>query len=149
MNEYKIAAYAAKYQTQCLAVFASNIPVFFAENEAEDFQQFLAQTDENYKIVLDEDRVIGCFGLTELVEKNSARISWIMISPDYHGKGAGKAMMLHCLEVAKNHQLKQINIAASHLSAPFFEHYGAEATNYIENGWGHDMHRIDMILSVE
>lgn len=148
MIDYQILPYASKYRSQCLGVFSQNVPAFFAANEQQDFEQFLTGANEGYKVVLDSNSVIGCFGITDLEPHDSARISWIMVSPNYHRKGAGKVMMINCLSAAHEHNLNHINISASHLSAPFFEHYGAKATNYIENGWGQNMHRIDMILPI-
>lgn len=37
-----------------------------------------------------------------------------------------------------------IDIAASYLSASFFKKFGAIETNYIKDGWGANMHRVDM-----
>lgn len=160
MSDYQILP----YKSQCLAVFEQNVPTFFAVNEREDLEEFFTeflgkvnvqadgqfdvQVDAQYMVVLHDEVVNGCFGLTELTPKNSAGISWIMISPTYQGKGVSKEMMQACFIAAKDHNLIHINIAASHLSAPFFKHYSAQATNYIENGWGQDMHRIGMVLLI-
>ncbi|CCQ10838.1 hypothetical protein PALB_17120 [Pseudoalteromonas luteoviolacea B = ATCC 29581] len=42
--------------------------------------------------------------------------------------------------------MKVIDIAASHLSAPFFEKFGEKTIKEITDGWGLDMHRVDMEL---
>ena len=49
-------------------------------------------------------------------------------------------------ELAEVKGVVAIDIAASHLSAPSFGKYGAKALRTIRNGWGSNMHRIDMEL---
>ena len=56
--------------------------------------------------------------------------------------------MSRAIDHAKRLNIPQIKIAASHLSAPFFAKYGAVELNHIPDGWGEDMHRIDMELNL-
>jgi hypothetical protein len=42
-----------------------------------------------------------------------------------------------------------IDIAASHLSAPFFTRFGAKEVRCTKDGWGAGMHRVDMLLPLE
>ena len=55
-------------------------------------------------------------------------------------------MVSYAKKMAKDSNMKVIDIAASHLSAPFFEKFGAKTIKEITDGWGLDMHRVDMEL---
>lgn len=55
-------------------------------------------------------------------------------------------MMSLAKKMAKKINMQIIDIAASHLSAPFFATFGAKKVAEIKHGWGLDMHRIDMEL---
>ncbi|WP_408003019.1 GNAT family N-acetyltransferase [Pseudoalteromonas sp. P1-26] len=49
-----------------------------------------------------------------------------MTSPRVQANGIGTAMMSYAKKMAKDSDMKVIDIAASHLSAPFFEKFGAK-----------------------
>jgi len=57
-------------------------------------------------------------------------------------------MMKFVKEFATQENLKVIDIAASHLSSPFFSKFGAITKNTIKDGWGIGMHRVDMELVI-
>ena len=58
-------------------------------------------------------------------------------------------MMNYAKKMAVDHNVNVIDIAASHLSAPFFAKFGAMIIKEIKDGWGLNMHRIDMELLLE
>lgn len=141
-----IKQYQPKYLSECLAVFDDNVPSYFAINERQDFIDFLTETPSGYRVVLARELIVGCFGVTEVVPRQSGRISWIMTNKI--GQGVGPLMINDCIDTAAKFQLNKLNIAASHLSCAFFAKYGAQALNFIEDGWGQGMHRIDMVLNL-
>lgn len=89
---------------------------------------------------------MAVFGLDIDPKINRARITWIMTSPRVQANGIGTAMMSYAKKMAKDSNIKVIDIAASRLSAPFFEKFGAKTIKEITDGWGLDMHRVDMEL---
>lgn len=135
---------------RCLGLFDSNCPEFFAPNERDEYRLFLTHEPLGYEVCLVEQRIVGAYGLTvigqSVDEQTMGRVSWILIDPKTQGMGVGSAMMHRAVERARNLSLRQINIAASHLSEPFFEKFGATTVATLENGWGVDMHRHDMTL---
>ncbi len=54
--------------------------------------------------------------------------------------------MTRVLEIVRTCGEGPLHIAASHKSAPFFARFGAQETATTPNGWGRDMHRVDMEL---
>ena len=108
---------------------------------------FLDSMPEEYDVFLSSDVIVGAFGLIGN-DSEYKSINWILISPDSQGLGIGSIFMNRAISLANNAEIKHIKIAASHLSAPFFSKYGAVKVLEIKNGWGPDMHRIDMELMV-
>lgn len=130
----------------CLALFDRNCPDYFAPNEREDYIGFLRSSPQGYQVARLNERVVAAFGLT--VEGSAGRISWIMVCPDSKGQGVGAAMMRRAKAAAAEARVESVDIAASHLSAPFFAHFGADAVETIPDGWGAGMHRVDMRLRI-
>ncbi|QLE85301.1 GNAT family N-acetyltransferase [Shewanella sp. Scap07] len=137
--------YQNKDREDCLKVFDANCPEFFAPNERPDYADFLDASPETYEVCVLDGDIIGAFGLSgnDPLYKS---INWIMISPKAQGLGLGSKFMERAINLANEQGLSYIKIAASHLSAPFFAKYGALSINEIKDGWGANMHRIDMEL---
>ena len=144
-QDVKLRSYSPKDREACLAIFDANCPEFFAPNERFDYAEFLDSNPADYEVCLSEDKIIGAFGLAGKNPKFKS-ICWILISPDSQGFGIGSIFMSRAINQSHKAKLEHIKIAASHLSAPFFAKYGAIGDIEIKDGWGPDMHRIDMEL---
>tara|TARA_R110001583_G_scaffold39399_4_gene126216 strand:- start:1942 stop:2157 length:216 start_codon:yes stop_codon:yes gene_type:complete len=70
-----------------------------------------------------------------------------MVCPNEKGKGIGTKLMSYVKQYTLDIESVGIDIAASYLSLLFFKKFGAIETNYIKDGWGNDMHRIDMEIN--
>ena len=138
--------YQASDYLDCVALFDRNCPDYFAPNEREDYIGFLKSDPHGYQVARLDQRVVAAFGLT--VEGAIGRISWIMVCPDAKGQGVGAAMMQRAKESAQQARVDVVDIAASHLSAPFFAHFGAVEIETFPDGWGKGMHRVDMKLPI-
>ena len=131
----------------CLAIFDRNCPAFFAPEERVDYAAFLAGEPATYELCLSGGCIVGAFGLTP-GEAGSARLNWILLDPAAKGAGAGAAMMRRAIGRARGVGATHIDIAASHLSEPFFAKFGARTLSREVSGWGPGMHRYDMLLQV-
>ena len=131
-------------QPQCLGLFDLNCPDFFAPNERQEYQDFLQQADGAYQLGFLQDELVAAFGLGPGTSSDRARIQWIMVHPARKGQGVGSQMLAHARSRAVAGGAAVVDIAASHLSAPFFARAGAREVSYQENGWGEGMHRVDM-----
>ena len=147
LTDVKLRSYLHKDRNYCLAIFDSNCPMYFAANERPDYAQFLDSKPMGYEVCLHKGSVVGAFGIIGS-ETDYRSINWILISPDSQGLGIGSILMARAIELANKVKIKHIKIAASHLSAPFFARYGAVEILETKDGWGPDMHRIDMELHV-
>ena len=129
----------------CLSIFDENCPEFFAPNERDEYAEFLDSAPIGYEVCLINNAVIGAFGLVGS-HPEFKHLNWILISEKLQGLGIGDAFLTRVIKCARAQKLQHIKIAASHLSAPFFAKYGAKITLEVTDGWGPNMHRIDMEL---
>ena len=143
--------YSKQFRENCLALFDENCPTYFAENERDDYEAFLDTpiASIDYELGLVDDRVIAAFGLIADESSKRARLAWIMVSGKYFGQGLGSKLMQRAFVRAHDRQCSAIDIAASHLSAPFFVKHGAKELRKVQDGWGEGMHRIDMELPLK
>ena len=144
----KILNYDEFYFHSCLKLFDENCPSYFAENEKEDYIDFLKVNPPGYFVGTIESCIVSAFGLIAELDASRGRLSWILASPESKGKGLGGKMMAFVKNSAIEKELVAIDIAASHLSAPFFKKFGAEELKKTNDGWGQGMHRIDMELKL-
>jgi hypothetical protein len=149
-EKWELEQYEKRFFDECVALLAANTPASFAPNEKADYvaylEEELKEDNNEYFVVVEKQekavQVVAAFGMNQW-----KRIHWIMAKVS--NQGLGRYMMTTAIQMAESNHQKSIDIAASHLSAPFFEKFGAKRLNYIEHGWGQDMHRIDMILELK
>lgn len=145
MQNLSFISYTAKDKAACLQLFDLNCPAFFAPNERDDYAAFLDAAPSGYELCCQGELVVGAFGLICRDGQHGA-LNWILLSPELHGLGVGRAIMQRVMLLAQAQRISQISIAASHLSAPFFAKFGAKTVAVTTDGWGTNMHRVDMVL---
>jgi GNAT superfamily N-acetyltransferase/diadenosine tetraphosphate (Ap4A) HIT family hydrolase len=148
MSTPQFVPYEARQRDRCLALFDQNCPEFFAPNERAEYAAFLDAEPRGYMVVTDGDVVLGAFGLTDTGNPRRRRVSWILVAASAKGRGIGAAMMRDAVGRTRAANASVIEIAASHLSAPFFAKFGARVIRRTDDGWGPGMHRLDMELRV-
>lgn len=145
ISNLSFISYTAKDKAACLQLFDLNCPAFFAPNERDDYAAFLDAALSGYELCCQDQVVVGAFGLICRDGQHCA-LNWILLRPELHGHGVGRAIMHRVMLLAQAQQISQIRIAASHLSAPFFAKFGAKTVAVTKDGWGTNMHRVDMVL---
>jgi GNAT superfamily N-acetyltransferase len=143
-GDHAFQPYDASHRAFCLGVFDANCPEFFAPNERADYAAFLDRIGERYTLCLAGGRVVGAFGVSPGAAAHEAHLNWIMVDPESQGAGVGRAILQETRRRALESGGTLVRIAASHRSAPFFARFGARQVAYAENGWGLQMHRVDM-----
>ncbi len=139
--------YEARDKTACLSLFDENCPEFFAPNEKADFEKFLDSEPDGYQLCISDGEIVGVFGVIPETDV-SCSIVWIMLGAKAQGKGVGTKMMRKALGRAKMLNAQKVHIATSHVAYKFFEKFGATIIKETTNGWGPDMHRIDMLITL-
>ncbi len=131
----------------CRDIFAANCPEFFAPNEEAEYQEFLDAVPESYEVCEVDGQVRGAFGLLP-DSGNEKRLSWILLDPEVQGVGIGQKLMERVIDLGHLSETRNVRIAASHKSAPFFARFGAMSTSSTRDGWGPGMDRVDMVLTL-
>ena len=148
MPTMKFLKYDESYFDSCIRLFDENCPNYFTENEKEDYIEFLKGNTSGYFVVAIGPSIVSAFGLITKPDSIRGRLSWILVSSESKGNGLGVKMMSFVKNAAIEKELFAIDIAANHLSAPFFKKFGAKRLKETTDGWGQGMHRIDMELKL-
>ena len=145
MNKSKLEFrnYEVSNYEECLELFEANCPAYFAVEEREDYREFLKSINDQYFLGYVNGSLMCCFGITNH-SKGLSSLSWIMVRPSQHKKGYGHQMMSHFFDNIQDQSLGKVLVATSQHANKFFEKYGAEQLEFIEDGWGKGMHKINM-----
>jgi ribosomal protein S18 acetylase RimI-like enzyme len=125
--------------TQIINLFLLNTPQYFCPPEQQDLEEFLKTELENYFVIEEDGKVLACGGSN--IEDNTGWLSWYIVHPAQHGKGLGKQLAEHNLQLLKNHKdITKIKVRTSQLVYEFYEKLGFVLMNTQDNYWGDGMH---------
>ena len=140
---FSFRRYDVSDRDRMLAIFDANTPAFFAVGERVDFTRYLDGNAARYEVCEQDGAIVAGFAVAPGTT-GRAHLNWILVDPAAQGGGIGNAMMDAARQRALDQGAAMLDIAASQHSAPFFLRHGARALGHTDNGWGPDMHRIDM-----
>ena len=152
-----IRPYGKEDRLSCITLFSSNVPLYFAEDELNDFEFWLngkdnnvlsyKNTKEEYFFVLEENgEILACGGF--YIPKLEKRINlvWGMVNANNHHMGHGTALLNYRLKLATSMFLEYfITIDTTQLTAGFYEKFNFKSIKTSENYYAPGLHRIDMI----
>lgn len=146
----KIINYTKIFREDCIKIFKSNMPKYFALEELPLFESFLDQnTEENYFVVKLDGHVIGCGGFFLDTKNNTAGLSWGMVHSDYHGKGIGKALTQYRIDLLKKtYPTLPYKIETSQHTAEFYKKNGFKTIEIVPDGFGKGIDKYTMIIEV-
>lgn len=130
-----------------LYLIEQNIPSFFAEEEREDFFQYLQKEAEEYFVADCQGKLLASGGINYFPEDHIARISWDIVHPDFQGKGLGSALVNHRLQTIRNHsQIHKVVVRTSQLAYSFYEKQGFQLKKKEPDYWGkgYDLYYMEM-----
>lgn len=133
-----------------LAIFALNIPQYFAAEEAAEFEAYLRKYGDTYFVIRDETEIIG--GLGYIVKNKEGHITWIFIHPEKTGKGVGKQAVSDCLNLLKSYkEVEKLVVRTSQFADKFFSSLGYELLYVKKDYWaqGIDLYYMEMKLQYE
>lgn len=151
-----IHPYTSADHQRCLEIFDSNVPKFFTVPERAQFEFWLNGQDkgvhaydisvaELYYVIEDNNEIVGCGGVG--IEPRRATMAWGMVDNKYHGKGYGRALLEHRLQVWRDgFSSYPMDLNTSQHTYTFFEQYGFRVVKVTENGYSEGLHRYDMEL---
>ena len=156
-----LRAYQPDDRESCIDVFNSNCPAFFDEKEREMFVKWLDHMDGNgpysspaysnsvhdayYVVDVPNEGIVGCGGFYIMDSPPEARMAWGMIHSGYHRLGFGAALFNYRKTIIKKDWPgRSITLGTSQHTFPFYEKMGLNVSNFVEAGFGADLHRYDM-----
>lgn len=141
----EILPFKSEFKTDCITVFNSNIPKYFAVHELEEFTTWLdtGQTD-TYYVVKSNEQIVGCGGIYLDPENNKAGFAWGMIHQDFHNKGFGKAFSEFRINKIKELSDLPIFLVTAQHTYEFYRKLGFEVISYEKDGFFKGCDKYDM-----
>lgn len=144
----EIIPYTPKLKQNCIDLFKSNLPKFFAQDELELFDQYLDRVAEDeYFVVVCDDRILACGGV--FFDKNNevGGLAWGMVHLDYHRKGIGRFFSKYRIEILKRKYPNSLyQIETTQHSAAFYRKMGFVVKDIVVHGFGIDLDKYTMEL---
>lgn len=141
----EILPYKAEYKSDCLNVFNSNIPKYFAEHELDEFVMWLETGQlDNYYVVRLGDDIVGCGGIYLDQENNKAGFAWGMIHQDHHNNGFGKVFSEFRIDKIKEASNLPIFLVTSQHTFEFYRKLGFEVISFEKDGFCEGLDKYDM-----
>lgn len=151
MLEVTTHPYTRADRIECLKVFDTNIPKFFAKDERAIFAEFLdgPVLKRPYLVLQIKDEVVACGGLKVLEKDKTAFLSWGMVAQPYHGKGIGRVLTEARLRLARQTTgIAKVTLNTSQHTKGFYEKFGFVPVRSTPNGYGLGLDRWDMALKL-
>lgn len=139
-----IRDYAPEDCAACIAMFAGNMPQFFAPHELTEFSEFLDERPSDYFVVEQAGIVIGCGGFYTLGEVGG--LCWGMVHRDWHRRGIGWMLLTRRLHALRDRGVVLVRLDTTQHSHGFFAKAGFKIMQITEHGYAPGMHRYDMEL---
>ena len=145
-----IRPYHMNDQPQLLELLRLNTPHFFDPSEEKEFLEYLQQDSENYFIIEEANNVIGSGGFNYGFDHGkTARISWGIVHPDWHGKKVGKKLtQFRISEIKKRPEVEKIIVRTTKVVHGFYQKQGFELEKIVKDYWapGFDLYQMKMIV---
>jgi ribosomal protein S18 acetylase RimI-like enzyme len=124
-----------------------NTPQYFAPEEEQDLRDYFANHIDRYFVAEENGNIIGSGGVNITNNGKNAALSWDIIHPGYQGKGIGRQLTQHRLDVIKTIAgIENISVRTSQLVYKFYEKFGFVLKEVIKDYWaeGIDMYSMEM-----
>lgn len=152
MNQ-KIKKYSTSDYDQCVNIFKSNIPEYFAKDELSDFQDYIKNISktkdgwtDSFYILKRDKKLVGCAGLGLNKSKKIATLSWGMVDKNYHRNGIGTQLTNYRLNLLQSYKLDlKIRLDTSQHSYLFYEKFGFKIEDIEKDGYEKGMHKYYMV----
>ena len=130
----------------CLALFDSNVPLFFLPSEQLDFEAYLRDPGA-YWVMEQESEVVACGGVWQAPSRpeRPAGLAWGMVRRDLHRSGLGSLLLHHRLAALRDLGAAECWIDTSQHSAPFLARHGFREVRRTQDFYGAGMDEVVMV----
>jgi len=147
--------YSHAFEKDCLSIFESNVPAYFASQEREAFRGFLnRQVHPYYYFVVygEFEKIVACGGMKLEPDNHSAMLRWDMVASDFQKQGIGTFLTLSRLHLlSQNPDIQMVNVYTSQYTYQFYKKFGFILQHVVPNGIieGMDEYYMELNLSQE
>jgi len=136
----EIRKFRPQYRDCLEEILLSNVPLYFAVHEVDEWKTFLNEHADSYFVLLHREGVIGAGGYF-FPNNKTARLSWDFLLPEYQGKGFGKFLLQYRLKrVMMYGEVICIEVWTSQHAFRFYEKAGFVVREITENYWDKGLH---------
>ncbi|MFQ6331982.1 GNAT family N-acetyltransferase [Nocardia sp. CWNU-33] len=144
----KIREYHERDKDECLRIFVSNMPEFFAPHEISEFDTFLDNPRCSYHVIEENGVVVACGGWVLRPDRSSS-LCWGMVSRSHHRRGIGAYLLHERLHlIAADGSASCVLLETSQRSSPFFERLGFVTTQTERDGFAPGIDAVAMRLDI-
>jgi N-acetylglutamate synthase-like GNAT family acetyltransferase len=145
-NTSIVRDYAPCDREECLAIFDSNVPLFFGAHERPLFESWLDDLRGPYLAIEDEGEIIACGGTAlHQTEPGAAVLCWGMVTRSRHKSGVGRLLLIERLtRLNRDPSLTVAVVNTSQFSAGFFTRMGFTTRRIIPDGYFAGMNKHEM-----
>ena len=146
-----IRPYQETDQADCLRLLELNTPKYFGAEERPAFVAYLEGLARSFYVIPSQGQVVACGGVECFPGQERAEFRWIMVDPRVHGRGLGRALMLHSIDyLLTQTRIRTITARTSQHSQAFFNKLGYPActTEVVRDYWapGLDLYVVQLDL---
>lgn len=141
----KIRAYRTKDKEELIKLLQENVPAYFAENEVEDYENYLEEDIQKYYVAEVDGQIVGAGGINFKRDNRIGKISWDFVRPDFQSKGIGSALLRHRLNLLDEMKsIESVVVRTSQLAFKFYEKNGFVLKQVHKDYWapGYDMYKM-------
>jgi ribosomal protein S18 acetylase RimI-like enzyme len=142
-----IQKYHSDYLKNCISIFQTNTPTFFAPSEQNLFQNYLLQKNINYYVLLNENtQIVGAGGYGYNNATKTIDLTWGMIDFNFHNKGFGTILLNYRIsQISMCFPKTSISLNTTQHTFKFYRRFGFRVKKITENYYVKGLHRYDMI----
>lgn len=150
MRNIRLRHYRREDLQGCLAVFDTNVPLFFRQHERDEYQSFMQALPGPYFVLENKKgEVVGCGGYAVVAEDERADLCWGMIRADVQRGGLGRLLTEARLRhAAADPRIKAVAINTSQHTVGFYERLGFRTVEVIADGYAPGLDRCEMLRDV-
>lgn len=144
-----IKTYSNNHKEEVIELIKLNTPAYFDPSEEKEFINYLENEIEDYFVVENNSKIVGCGGINYFTEEKTARISWDIIHPDYQGKGIGEQLTEYRITLLKeNKNVETIVVRTTQLVHKFYEKMDFVLDKIEKDYWANDFDLYQMTLKL-
>ena len=149
----KLCEYIPEDEKDCLAIFDSNTPQYFAPQERQTFQGFLNRLAAPYSYFVIRnagEKIVACGGIKLEPSNQLAKLRWDMVTAELHHQSIGTFLTLSRLDrICQFSEIQMVSLHTSQHSYQFYEKMGFVVQHIVPNGIVPGMHEYFMELNLD